>query len=484
MEKLPRIKIYNSLSQKKEELVAFEGNKVRMYVCGPTVYDSAHLGHARSAVSFDIIQRYLRHAGYEVLFARNFTDIDDKIIDRAAREGVSCEEISEKYIKEYKDDMASVGVQTPDAEPRVTTHLEQIRALIEKIMDKGFAYRSGNDVFFSVRKFPGYGALSGRSLDHMLEGVRIDVNERKEDPLDFALWKESRPGEPAWPSPWGDGRPGWHIECSVMSMEYLGTDFEIHGGGKDLVFPHHENEIAQSEAASGERFAKYWLHNGLIRINKEKMSKSLGNFFTLSEAAKRWSPESIRLFFLSHHYQNPADFSEKSMRDSESSLERIYVTLRRVAEAPGSGGSDPELESAAEKFAEGFHSSMNDNFNTADVVGNIFDLVRSVNRSLDSVGRTESAEAAVRKIREASAVLGILEEEPAEYLRKRKSAAGLPDIVPEEIERFIEERNSARKEKNWKKADEIRDHLNSLGIVLEDRADGTDWKVERDRAEN
>ena len=217
MEKLPRIKIYNSLSQKKEELVPFEGNKVRMYVCGPTVYDSAHLGHARSAVSFDIIQRYLRHAGYDVLFARNFTDIDDKIIDRAAREGVSCEEISEKYIKEYRDDMASIGVQTPDAEPRVTTHLEQIKALIEKIMDKGFAYRSGNDVFFSVRKFPGYGTLSGRSLDHMLEGVRIDVNERKEDPLDFALWKESRPGEPAWPSPWGEGRPGWHIECSVMS---------------------------------------------------------------------------------------------------------------------------------------------------------------------------------------------------------------------------------------------------------------------------
>ena len=479
MEKPPAIKIYNSLSRKKETLVPFERNRVRMYVCGPTVYDSAHLGHARSAVSFDVIQRYLRHAGYDVLFARNFTDIDDKIINRSIKEGVSCDEISEKYIEEYRSDMASIGVQTPDVEPRVTGHLEQIITVIEKIMEKGFAYRSGGDVFFSVRKFADYGALSGRSLDHMLEGARIDVNEQKKDPLDFALWKESKSGEPAWESPWGEGRPGWHIECSVMSMEYLGTNFEIHGGGKDLVFPHHENEIAQSEAATGEPFARYWLHNGLIQINREKMSKSLGNFFTLAEATKRWSPESIRLFFLSHHYQRPADFSEKSMRDSESSLERIYVTLRRAEQASAAEGSDPALESSAAKFAEGFHSSMNDNFNTADVVGNLFDMVRSVNRSLDSVGRTRSVEAAVEKIKELSSVLGILEREPAVYLEERKSVANLSEIAPEEIEKLVSERNSARKEKDWKKADEIRDYLSSVGVVLEDRADGTDWKVEK-----
>ncbi len=476
---LPPIKIYNSLSQKKEDLVPFEGNKIRMYVCGPTVYDSAHLGHARSAVAFDVIQRFLRHVGYEVTFVRNFTDIDDKIITRAKQEGVSCDEISEKYIKEYKRDMASIGVETPDVEPRVTDHLEQIKTLIEKIIEQGFAYRSGNNVFFSVRKFSSYGKLSCRSLDHMLEGVRIDINEDKEDPLDFALWKESKPGEPGWNSPWGYGRPGWHIECSVMSMEYLGTNFEIHGGGKDLIFPHHENEIAQSEAACGEPFAKYWLHNGLIRINKEKMSKSLGNFFTLSEATKKWSPEAIRLFFLSHHYQNPADFSEKSMYDSEASLERIYLTLLRAGEAREVEGSDTAIENSVGKFEENFYSSMSDNFNTADVVGSLFDLIRSINRSLDSTGKTPGVTLALDKIKEVCGVLGLISMEPAEYMEKRKSADNLSDIDPEEIEKLIEERNLARKEKNWKKADEIRDYLNSKQIELEDGLGGTKWKVQR-----
>ncbi len=480
MEKTPpRIKIYNSLSRTKEHLVPFEGNKIRMYVCGPTVYDSAHLGHARSAVSFDVIQRFLRHAGYQVLFVRNFTDIDDKIINRANEQEVSCEEISERYIDEYRRDMDSVGVQSPDIEPKVTEHLEQIKELIERIMQKGFAYRSGNNIYFSVRKFPSYGKLSGRTLDHMLEGVRIDLNEDKDDPLDFALWKESKPGEPSWSSPWGKGRPGWHIECSVMSMEYLGTNFEIHGGGKDLVFPHHENEIAQSESASGEPFAKYWLHNGLIRINKEKMSKSLGNFFTLSEATKRWSAEAIRLFFLSHHYQSPADFSEKSMRDSEASLERIYLTLLRSSQTPESKAQDPTpLKNSVRKFDQSFLTSMSDNFNTADVVGNLFDLVRSINRSLDAAGKTPGIKVAVEKIKDVCGVLGILGQEPSEYTEKRKSAA-TSDIGPEEIQNLIDERNAAREKKNWKKADEIRDYLGSLGIVLEDRADGTDWKMQK-----
>ncbi len=476
---LPKIKIYNSLSQTKEPLIPFERTKIRMYVCGPTVYDSAHLGHARSAVSFDVIQRFLRHAGYDVFFVRNFTDIDDKIINRANEQGVSCEEISESYIDEYRRDMASVGVQTPDVEPKVTEHLEQIKELIEQILHKGFAYQSGNNVYFSVRKFPSYGNLSGRSLDHMLEGVRIDLSEDKKDPLDFALWKESKPGEPSWSSPWGEGRPGWHIECSVMSMEYLGTNFEIHGGGKDLIFPHHENEIAQSESASGEPFAKYWLHNGLIRINKEKMSKSLGNFFTLSEATKRWSAEAIRLFFLSHHYQSPADFSEKSMHDNEASLERIYLTLLRASQTPKrKEEGQTSLKDSIMKFEQGFLTSMSDNFNTADVIGNLFDLVRSINRSLDATGKTSGVEIAVEKIKEVCGVLGILAQEPSEYVKQRRSTM-ISEIGPEEIQNLINERTLARKEKNWKKADEIRDYLSSLGIVLEDRVDGTDWKAQR-----
>lgn len=476
---LPKITIYNSLTQNKEELIPLDGNKIRMYACGPTVYDSAHLGHARSAVSFDIIQRFLRHAGYDVTFVRNYTDIDDKIINRANELGVLSEEISEKYIQEYKDDMASIGVQTPDVEPKVTDHVDHIIELIQKIIDRGHAYQSDNDVFFSVRKFKEYGKLSGRSVDSMLEGVRIDINEKKEDPLDFALWKGAKEGEPSWPSPWGDGRPGWHIECSVMSMQYLGKNFEIHGGGKDLIFPHHENEIAQSEAASGEQFAKYWLHNGLIQINSEKMSKSLGNFFTVQNAVKRWSPEAIRLFFLSHHYQNPADFSEKVMDDTEASLERIYTTLQRANDVKDDSNSiDEELENSTQNFKENWFSAMCDNFNTADALGNLFDLIRSVNRSIDSNGWTKSLENSLKEINEFSEVLGVLAQTPYEYFKNKISSnLELMEIKAEEIEELIEERNKARKEKNWSRADEIRNELESKGIVLEDKPDGTIWKV-------
>lgn len=476
---LPKITIYNSLTQNKEELVPLDGNKIRMYACGPTVYDSAHLGHARSAVSFDIIQRFLRHAGYEVTFVRNYTDIDDKIINRANELGIPSEEVSEKYIQEYKDDMASIGVQTPDVEPKVTEHIDQIIKLIQKIIDRGHAYQTGNDVFFSVRKFKEYGKLSKRTIDNMLEGVRIDVNEQKDDPLDFALWKGAKEGEPSWPSPWGDGRPGWHIECSAMSMEYLSTNFEIHGGGKDLIFPHHENEIAQSEAASGEQFAKYWLHNGLIQINSEKMSKSLGNFFTVQNAVKRWSPEAIRLFFLSHHYQNPSDFSEKVMDDIEASLERIYTTLKRANDVKDDTDTiDEELENRTQNFKENWFNAMCDNFNTADSLGNLFDLIRSVNRSIDSNGWTKSLENSLKEINEFSEVLGVLTQNPDEYL-KNKISSNLEsiEIEVEEVEKLIEERNAARKEKNWSRADEIRNELDSKGIVLEDKPDGTIWKL-------
>jgi len=475
---LPKITVYNTLTQKKEELIPHDGNKIRMYACGPTVYDSAHLGHARSAVSFDVIQRFLRHAGYDVTFVRNYTDIDDKIIKRANELGVPSEEISEKYIKEYRDDMESIGVQTPDVEPKVTEHVDRIIELIQKIIDRGHAYISGKDVFFSVRKFKEYGKLSKRSVDNMLEGVRIDVNEQKEDPLDFALWKGAKDGEPSWPSPWGDGRPGWHIECSVMSMEYLGKNFEIHGGGKDLIFPHHENEIAQSESASGEQFAKYWLHNGLIQINSEKMSKSLGNFFTVQNAVKRWTPEAIRFFFLSHHYQNPADFSEQVMDDTETSLERIYTTLKRAEDIKDdSDTADPELEKNLEKFKENWFKAMCDNFNTADAVGNLFDLIRAINKSIDKNGWTETLGETLDEINRFSDVLGILKENPDEYLESKKSSEKLEGITPEEIETLIDERKQARADKNWSRADEIRDQLDSKGIVLEDKPDGTIWKV-------
>ena len=475
---LPKINIYNSLTQKKEDLIPHDGNKIRMYACGPTVYDSAHLGHARSAVSFDIIQRFLRHAGYDVTFVRNYTDIDDKIINRANELGVPSEEVSEKYIEEYRNDMASIGVQTPDVEPKVTEHVDQIIELIQVIIDNGHAYQSGNDVFFSVRKFEEYGKLSGRSVDSMLEGVRIDVNEKKEDPLDFALWKGAKEGEPSWPSPWGDGRPGWHIECSVMSMQYLGTNFEIHGGGKDLIFPHHENEIAQSEAASGHQFAKYWLHNGLIQINSEKMSKSLGNFFTVQNAVKRWTPEAIRLFFLSHHYQNPADFSEQVMDDTETSLERIYTTLKRANDIKiESDLVDEDLENSLSGFKEKWFSAMCDNFNTADSIGNLFDLIRAINKSIDNNGWTKTLGDTISEIDKFAKVLGILEKGPDEYLESKKSESNLEGITPQEIENLIDQRKQARADKDWARADEIRDELYSKGIVLEDKPEGTIWKV-------
>lgn len=476
--RLPTIKIHNTATNKKEDLIPADGNRIRMYVCGPTVYDSAHLGHARSAVSFDIIQRFLRKAGYDVTFVRNFTDVDDKIIKRANEQNLSPEEISEKYIDEYKKDMASLNVQEPDVEPKVTDHIYQIIDLIENIIGKGYAYQVGSDVFFAVRKFKDYGKLSHRSLDNMLEGTRIDVNEQKKDPLDFALWKGAKPGEPSWDSPWGKGRPGWHIECSAMSMEYLGPNFEIHGGGKDLIFPHHENEIAQSESASCQQFAKYWLHNGLIQIDKQKMSKSLGNFFTVRNAVERWSSEAIRLFFLSHSYNNPADFSEKVMDDTEASLERIYTTLKRAHDLKQeTKKTDRQLEESTRKFTAGWFSSMCDNFNTADALGNMFDLIRAVNRSLDTSGWTKTMEDTLSEINEFSEVLGILSLSPEEYLKNKKYNVESVELSEEEIGKLISERAESRIKKDFSRADEIRDYLDSKGIVLEDKPDGTIWKL-------
>ncbi len=474
MSQLPEIKLYNTVSRAKETLEPENAGKVGIYVCGPTVYDSAHLGHARSAVSFDVIRRFLVHAGYKVRFVRNYTDVDDKIINRAEETGQTAEQIAETYIKDYSEDMEALKVLTPDVEPRVTTHMGQIISLVEKIIASGIAYESGGDVFFSVRKFNEYGKLSRRSVDSMLEAVRIDLNEKKDDALDFALWKSAKPGEPSWDSPWGKGRPGWHIECSAMSMEYLGESFDIHGGGKDLIFPHHENEIAQSEAAGGG-FAKYWMHNGLIQINREKMSKSLDNFLTVKQALERWPAEAIRLFFLLHHYRNPADFSEKAIDEAEASLGRLYKTVGRAKAAGKNGGEDPNLSEAVKNFREKSFNAMCDDFNSAGALGHLFDLVREINRSLDSRGGSPQIAEALEAIDNISGVLGILSEDPEEYLKSVSDA----EISESEITELINKRETARKEKNWEKADEIRKTLADKGIVLEDGAGGTVWSVRK-----
>ncbi len=473
-----KIRIFNTLSQKKEDFVPSDGRTVRMYVCGPTVYSSAHIGHGRAAITFDVIQRFLKKVGYKVDYARNFTDIDDKIINKSKETGIPPEEVARIYTEEYKTDMASLGIETPTYEPKVTEHISEIIELIKTIIDKNYAYQSDGDVFFSIKKFRGYGKLSRRSPDEMLAGIRIDINERKDDPLDFALWKGAKPGEPWWESPWGKGRPGWHIECSAMSMRYLGNGFDIHGGGKDLIFPHHENEIAQSEAATGEEFVKYWVHNGLIQINREKMSKSLGNIISIKDALSRWSREAIRMFFLSHHYQNPADFSEKAMDESEIALERLYATLKRADDLRKEvKKDDKELRTILELFKMKWIEAMSDDFNTADALGNLFDFIRAVNRSIDSSGWTGALGEALEEIRRFGVVLGILELAPDDYLKRERLSKKSLEITEDEIQRLIEERTAARREKNWKRADEIRVYLDSKGITLEDTPKGTIWKV-------
>ncbi|MGQ0792700.1 MAG: cysteine--tRNA ligase [Deltaproteobacteria bacterium] len=474
-----KIKIYNTLTQSKEDLALFEGRKVRMYVCGPTVYSSAHLGHARAAVTFDVMRRFLTLSGIEVVYARNFTDVDDKIIQKANEKGIPAEEVSRFYTDEYIADMAALGVESPTYQPKVTEHIPEIIDLIRTIIDKGFAYHSGGDVFFSIQKFSGYGRLSGRTPDDMLAGVRIDINERKSDPLDFALWKSAKPGEPSWDSPWGRGRPGWHIECSAMSAKYLGHGFEIHGGGKDLIFPHHENEIAQSEAAAGEGFVKQWVHNGLIEINRSKMSKSIGNIINARDALGRWSREAIRLFFLSHQYQNPADFSESVMDENESALERLYIALKRAQDLKecSTTRGDGELAQSLQRFAARWKDAMRDDFNTADALGSLFDFTRAVNRSLDANGWTATLESSIAEMKTLGRVLGILELAPERYLTKGKSSKSPLLLSEEEIAGLIEERASARRERDWKRSDDIRDYLSEKGILLDDTPKGTTWRA-------
>jgi len=503
------IRIHNTLTGKKEEFISLYEKKAGMYVCGVTVYDLCHIGHARSAIVFDTIYRYFRYRGYDVTFVRNFTDIDDKIIKRANEEGVDYKTVAEKYIGEFDVDMGALGLEKPSVEPRATEHIPDMIRLISALIQKGFAYRSNGDVLFSVEKFKDYGKLSKRNIEEMQAGARVEIDEKKENPLDFALWKASKPGEPYWESPWGKGRPGWHIECSVMSQKYLGETFDIHGGGRDLIFPHHENEIAQSEAASGKPFARYWIHNGFVNINKEKMSKSLGNILTIKEILKDWHPEVLRLFFLSHHYRSPVDYSEDSFLEARSGLDRFYMTLKSVKDeiaripspSTASGSEEPlarrgedkggghvhipsECRKAIESFQIRFEEAMDDDFNAAQALGYFYDLQTHLN-SLLTLSKGKPYEEIISLLKtgldhfsKTGWVFGLFREEPGDYLaRQRKDGLRRLNLTEEEIKRSIEERNLARKEKNWKRADEIRNDLLSKGIVLEDTPTGTEWKI-------
>jgi len=478
------ITVYNTLIRKKEPLETVEKGKVKMYVCGPTVYDSCHIGHARSVVVFDVIARYLKRRGYDLVYVRNFTDVDDKIIKRAKVLGEDPLALAERYIREFHRDMDALNVERADFEPRVTEHIEDIIHLVERLIDKGCAYPVDGDVFFEVAADDAYGKLSGRRLDEMEAGARVEVDERKRHPFDFVLWKASKPGEPAWKSPWGDGRPGWHIECSAMSVKYLGQPFDIHGGGKDLIFPHHENEIAQSECAAGEQYARYWIHNGFINIHQEKMSKSLGNILLIREVLREHHPEAVRLFLLSKQYRKPIDYNPKAMRDAGLALDRLYALLARVNQVAGVA-ADTDIDAAADPFWEPFCSAMDDDFNTATAVGVLFEAVKGLNRQLDQrAGRPPAPEkeritAARRTILEMGAVLGILLETPETYFAQKKSAGvERTDIDPAEIEALIAERSAARAAKKWQKADAIRDKLARMKVIIEDRPDGTVWKLD------
>ena len=488
------IRIYNTLTGKKEDFTPPHGNRVGLYVCGVTVYDLCHIGHARSAIVFDAIYRYLKHRGYEVTYVRNFTDIDDKIIKRANEEGVDYKTIAGKYIHEFQIDMENLNLERPTFEPRATDHIPEMIQLVSTLIDKGYAYQRNGDIFFSVEKFNDYGKLSKRNLEEMQAGARVEIDEKKENPLDFALWKASKPGEPFWESPWGKGRPGWHIECSVMSQKYLGETFDIHGGGQDLIFPHHENEIAQSEAATGKPFVRYWVHNGFVNINKEKMSKSLGNILTIKEILNDWHPEVLRLFFLSHHYRSPVDFSEDSLLEAKSRLDRFYMMFKAIQdEVSKSVSSHPQKMNSSlleesrrtiESFQTHFEEAMNDDFNTAQALGYFHDLQKQLNSLLD-ISKGHPSEEIITLLKQGlnhfsklGWIFGLFREEPEKYLNKQREK-GLKklDLSEGEILQLIEERNLARRQKHWKRADEIRNLLLSKGIVLEDSSSGTQWKL-------
>jgi cysteinyl-tRNA synthetase len=490
------LRVYNTLSGEKEIFVPLVAGKVGMYVCGVTVYDYCHIGHARANVVFDVIFRYLKYGGYDVTYVRNYTDIDDKIINRANQEGTDYRTIADRYIQAFDEDMDLLRLAKPTVEPKATDYIAEIVAIIGTLVSKGHAYASEGDVYFAVETWPEYLKLSGRNLEEMQAGARVEVGEKKRNPMDFALWKGSKPGEPWWESPWGNGRPGWHIECSAMSMKFLGMSFDLHGGGKDLIFPHHENEIAQSEAANGCRFVSYWLHNGFVNINAEKMSKSLGNFFTIREVLQKFDPETLRFFILSAHYRSPIDFSDQSLDEARTGLERIYFCLSALddvlsgpltpGDLPAIEGLSPpglELQEKVDQFIPRFVEAMDDDFNTALALGVLFETVRATNRFLAETKEfTPLSLSLVARVRhlfdEAGSVLGLFTSKPATWLDGSNSLrAGQIDITPEEIECLIADRAEARRAKNFKRGDEIRDLLLEKGIQLLDSSQGTSWKV-------
>ena len=488
------MQLYNTLSRRKEAFKPLTLGKVGFYACGVTVYDDCHLGHARSGVVFEVLVRYLRRQGLTVNWVRNFTDIDDKIIRRAQETGTSWQEVAERYIASFRQDTAALGLPPAQWEPRATDHLPQIVALIRRLEERGFAYRGAADVYFRVRSFPGYGKLSGQNPDDMRVGARIEVDPHKEDPLDFVLWKSSKPGEPAWPSPWGPGRPGWHIECSAMSMHYLGETFDLHGGGQDLIFPHHENELAQAEAATGQPFARYWLHHGLLTLNQEKMSKSLGNFFTIKEVLARFPAEVVRFFLINGQYRSPLDFSDAALAESEAALLRLYTALARVWEVlvahPGlgpaiTGDFQPNLtieeRARLASLRSRFEAAMDDDLNTAQALGYLFDAVRLLNRLLEEPSDHPDYFTILMdlyaSLREHGEILTLLQADPQKMVRTLRQKAVDLKIAPEEIARLIDERLQARNRKDWARADAIRKTLADLEIVLEDTPQGTVWRV-------
>jgi len=475
------LRVYNTISGKKEEFKPLNPPKVGMYACGVTVYDYCHIGHARAAVAFDVIARYLRFAGYEVTYVRNYTDIDDKIINRSNEKGVDWKELARTFIEAHDTDMGALGVQRADVEPRATDYLPQIIATVKTLVEKGVAYEVDGDVYFEVKKFGGYGKLSKRNLDDLQAGARIEVDERKKTPLDFALWKASKPGEPAWDSPWGKGRPGWHIECSAMSAHILGQPLDIHGGGKDLIFPHHENEIAQSEAAGGMEFVRYWMHNGFVNIDSEKMSKSLGNFFTIREVLDKYRPEVVRFFLLSTHYRSPLDFSDRALTEAETRYERFMNLFARLARMSCEDRAldDAETSSStvlAEEIEPHFREAMDDDFNTAAAIGHLFTALGPLNAVLDGAdGKSRGVAAAWKQavdvfFRRIGQVLGFFEMGIAEG--ESWFAAGDADGSKAKAQAMAQERVMARKSKDWVKADELRDAIAHLGFEVQDTPQG------------
>ncbi len=462
------VKVYNTLTRKKEEFVPIEEGKVRMYVCGPTVYNLFHIGNARTFIIFDTIRKYLEYRGFEVKFVQNFTDIDDKMIRKANDTGVTVKELGDKYITEYYKDADALKIKRATVNPRATGYISEMVKFISELISKGYAYETDGDVYFSTVRFNEYGKLSGQNLDDLMSGARIEIDERKKDPMDFALWKAAKPGEPSWESPWGPGRPGWHIECSCMAYDLLGETIDIHAGGTDLVFPHHENEIAQSESRTGKTFARYWLHGAFVNVDNRKMSKSLNNFFTAREILEKYDNEVVRLFMLSGHYRTQINFTMELLDSAKASLERMYNALTRLNGflASAAEGTDPKIIEMIDSYKSRYIEKMDDDFNTADAISVIFELIKEINTSVDETSGKGTLEYAMSILRELGKPIGIMQNEVGGSLEK-------------EVEELIEKRQQARKEKNFKLSDSIRDELSAKGIVLEDTPQGVRWSIRK-----